>query len=125
MLELVGKNRDKFKKSGVVHCFSGSKETAKRYIDLGFYISFTGSITFRNAEKFPAVIKSLPLDRILVETDCPYLTPVPHRGEINYPRNVKYQAMRIADILGKSFEEISEITTDNAYRLFYKMKRDV
>lgn len=123
MFECVKKNRDKFVKTGVVHCFSGSKETAKEYVDMGFYISFTGSITFKNAAKFPEIIKSLPLERILVETDCPYLTPVPHRGELNYPKYVKYQAMYIAGVLGKSTEEITEITTENAYRLFSKMKR--
>ena len=64
---------------------------------MGFYISFTGAITFKNAAKFPGIIKSLPLERLLVETDCPYLTPVPHRGELNYPKYVKYQAMYIAE----------------------------
>ncbi len=123
MLDCVKRNRDKFSKTGVVHCFSGSKETAKEYVDMGFYISFTGAITFKNAAKFPEIIKSIPLDRILVETDCPYLTPVPHRGEINYPKYVKYQSMYIAGVLGKSSEEVANITTENAYRLFSKMKR--
>lgn len=123
MLEKVKKNVGKFKAGGVVHCFSGSLETAKQYIDLGFYISFTGAITFGNARKFPDIIKNLPLERILIETDCPYLTPVPHRGEVNYPKYVKYQAAHIADILGKSAEEIADVTRENAYRLFTKMKR--
>lgn len=121
MLAAVKANRDKFKKTGVVHCFSGSKEIAQSYVDMGFYISFTGSITFKNAAKFPEIIRNIPLDRILVETDCPYLTPEPHRGELNYPRNVKFQAAKIAEILGRSEEEIAAVTTANAYRLFDKM----
>lgn len=123
MLKKFKDNINKFKASGVVHCFSGSKETALEYIKLGFYISFTGVISFRNAEKFPEIIKSLPKDRILIETDCPYLAPPPHRGEINYPKYVKYQAERIAQILGTDIGEVERFTTDNAYRLFGKMKR--
>lgn len=123
MLKKVKDNIGKFKAGGVVHCFSGSKETALEYIKLGFYVSFTGVISFRNAEKFPEIIKALPRDRILIETDCPYLAPPPHRGEINYPKYVKYQAERIADILGEKVGEVERFTTENAYRLFAKMKR--
>lgn len=123
MLKTVKDNINKFKASGVVHCFSGSKETALEYIKLGFYISFTGVISFRNAEKFPEIIKALPKDRILIETDCPYLAPPPHRGEINYPKYVKYQAERIAQILGEDISEVERFTTENAYALFKKMKR--
>lgn len=123
MMKKVKDNIGKFKVGGVVHCFSGSKETALEYIKLGFYVSFTGVISFRNAEKFPEIIKALPRDRILIETDCPYLAPPPHRGEINYPKYVKYQAERIADILGEKVGEVERFTTENAYRLFAKMKR--
>lgn len=123
MYRLVKENRDKFRAGGVVHCFSGSKETAKSYIDMGFHISFTGSVTFKNAVKFPEIIRALPLDRILVETDCPYLAPVPHRGETNYPKYVRCQAEKIAEILQKDYAEIERQTTQNAYALFGKMKR--
>lgn len=123
MFKLVKANLSKFKAGGVVHCFSGSKETALAYIDLGFHISFTGSITFKNAVKFPDIINSLPIERILVETDCPYLAPVPHRGEVNYPKYVRFQAEKIAEITGRTYEEIERITTLNAYSLFTKMKR--
>lgn len=123
MYAFVKSNRSKFKAGGVVHCFSGSRETAKLYVDMGFYISFTGSITFKNAVKFEDIIRSLPPERILVETDCPYLAPVPHRGETNYPRFVRHQAEKIAQILNREYEEIERLTTNNAYALFTKMRR--
>lgn len=123
MLCAVEKNLDKFKKKGVVHCFSGSKETALRYVEMGFYISFTGSITFPNATKFPEIIRALPLDRILIETDCPYLTPQPFRGTLNYPKYVKCQAEKIASVLSLPFNEIERITRENSYRLFDKMSQ--
>ena len=124
MEKAIKRNFSQIKKGAVVHCFSGSLETALKYIDMGFYISFTGSITFKNAKKFPEIIKALPLERIMIETDCPYLTPTPFRGQTNYPKFVTYQAKRIAEILDKSEEEIEKITTDNAYRFFTKLKRD-
>ena len=107
---------------GVMHCFSGSKETAKKYVDMGFYISFSGSITFKNATSFPDIIKAVPIDRIMIETDCPYLTPVPLRGRTNYPAYVKYQAARIAEILGKTEEEVREITQRNTMTVYTKIK---
>ena len=106
-----------------MHCFSGSYETAKIYVDMGFYISFAGPITFKNNNKAEQIIKNLPLERILIETDSPYLTPVPYRGQLNRPAYVKYQAQKIADVVGKDYEEIVDITTNNAYTLFTKMKR--
>lgn len=124
MENAIKRNYSKIKKGAVVHCFSGSLETALKYIDMGFYISFTGSITFKNAKKFPDIIKALPLDRIMIETDCPYLTPTPYRGQTNYPRFVAYQAKRIAEILDRDENEIVDITTNNAYRFFTKLKRD-
>ncbi len=119
----IKENRSKITNGAVVHCFSGSLETALQYIDLGFYISFTGSITFKNARKFPDIIRALPLDRILIETDCPYLAPTPHRGETNYPRFVRYQAEKIAEFKEIPVDEIIRATTDNAYRIFTKMSR--
>ena len=124
MDKVLSRNADKLRNGVVMHCFSGSKETAQKYVDMGFYISFSGSVTFKNAKKFYDIVPVVPLDRILIETDCPYLTPHPHRGETNYPRFVRFQAEKIAEILGLSFEEVEKITTDNAYRIFTKMKRD-
>ena len=124
MDRVLSRNADKLRNGVVMHCFSGSKETAQKYADMGFYISFSGSVTFKNAKKFYDIVPVVPLDRILIETDCPYLTPHPHRGETNYPRFVRFQAEKIAEILGLSFEEAEKITTDNAYRIFTKMKRD-
>ena len=122
MEKVLRANLSKLKKGAVVHCYSGSLETALKYIDMGFYISFTGSITFKNAKKFPDIIKALPIERIMIETDCPYLAPTPHRGELNYPRFVCYQAQKIAEILDISPAEVESITTQNAYRFFEKLK---
>ncbi len=122
MENIIKEHRNLLKGGAVMHCFSGSKETALKYVDMGFYISFSGSITFKNAVKFPDIIRALPLDRILIETDCPYLTPVPFRGKLNYPAYVRFQAQKIAEILGKDFEEIAEITEQNTYNIFTKMK---
>ncbi len=119
--KIIKSNLSKIRKGAVVHCFSGSLETALQYIDLGFYISFTGSITFKNARKFPDIIRALPMDKILIETDCPYLAPTPHRGETNYPRFVAYQAQKIAEIREMDLMEVERITTKNAYDIFTKM----
>ncbi len=111
------------KGGAVMHCFSGSKESAIKYLGMGMYISFSGAITFRNAVKCEEVIRAVPLDRMLIETDCPYLTPVPHRGEVNYPAYVAFTAERIAAVLDKPVELIKEVTEQNAYNVFKKMKR--
>ena len=120
--DVIREHRDYLPAGAIMHCFSGSKETALCYVDMGFYISFSGSITFKNS-KAAEIISALPLDRILVETDCPYLAPTPHRGKVNYPAYVRYQAEKIAEVRGMSFDEISNITTENAYRAFPKMKK--
>jgi TatD DNase family protein len=91
---------------------------AQRAIDLGFYISISGPITYKNARELPEIVRALPLDRILVETDCPYLTPQPYRGKRNEPVNVLLVAERIAAIRGASLEQVAEATTANARRLF-------
>ncbi|WP_447973243.1 TatD family hydrolase [Nitrospira sp. Kam-Ns4a] len=107
---------------GVFHCFSGDAALARQALDLGFYLSFSGVVTFRNAEPLREIAKTVPLDRMLVETDCPYLTPVPHRGKRNEPAYVRLVAERIADLTrpaGPSpLEEIGRITSENAQRLF-------
>lgn len=123
MFSIVKDNLRKMPKKGVMHCFSGSLETALSYIDMGFYISFSGAITFKNAKKFPEIIKALPKDRVLAETDCPYLAPSPYRGQTNYPKYVKYVVETLAVVWGIDYEKAAEITTQNAFRLFDKMKK--
>ena len=108
--------------AGVLHCFTESIEMAKAAIDLNYMISFSGIITFKNASELREVIKQIPLERILIETDAPYLAPVPHRGKKNEPKNVVEVAQCIADLKGLSIEEVAESTSDNFYRLFSKAK---
>jgi TatD DNase family protein len=103
---------------GVMHCFSGSRETAKICLDMGFYISFAGPVTFKNARRLQEVAGEVPLDRLLVETDCPYLTPEPWRGKRNEPAYVKYVAQRIAAIRGLELEDLAQAVCASACRLF-------
>ena len=107
---------------GVFHCFSGDAWLAKDALDLGFYLSFSGVITFHNAAMLRDIVKTVPLDRLLVETDCPYLTPVPHRGKRNEPAYVTLVAAKIAEARGSTTaldgEEIARVTSENARRLF-------
>ncbi|MFP7210768.1 TatD family hydrolase [Bacillus safensis] len=103
---------------GIMHCFTGSLETAKACMDMNFYISFGGPVTFKNAKKPKEVVKEIPSDRLLIETDCPYLTPVPFRGKRNEPSYVKYIAEQIAELREISFEELAELTTKNAKKVF-------
>lgn len=107
---------DKF--GGVMHCFTESWEMAQRAIDLNFYISFSGIVTFQNAKELKEVAKKVPLDRMLVETDAPYLAPVPFRGKPNQPAYVKHVAEYIAQLRGISFEQLAEQTTKNFFTLF-------
>jgi TatD DNase family protein len=108
---------------GVLHCFTESKEMAFAAIDMGFYISFSGILTFKSANSLREVAKALPQDRILVETDSPWLAPVPHRGQTNQPVYVKQVAQFLADLRGESFETVSEYTTNNFYQLFPEAKQ--
>jgi TatD DNase family protein len=103
---------------GVIHCFTGDYNAARAYLDLGFYLSFTGIITFKNAEPLREVVRRVPLERMLVETDSPYLTPVPHRGKRNEPAYVRWVAEMIARIKAICLEEVAETTTGNAAALF-------
>lgn len=103
---------------GVIHCFTGDYETAKGFMDLGFFISFSGIVTFKNAENVRDAAKRIPLDRMLIETDSPYLAPVPFRGKRNEPAYVIHIAEKIAELRGASYEKIAEITTINARELF-------
>jgi TatD DNase family protein len=102
---------------GIMHCYSGSWETAKMCLDMNFYISFGGPVTFKNAKQPKEVLAQVPLDRLLIETDAPYLTPHPYRGKRNESAHVKLVAEAAAEIKGISFEEIARITTENAIRL--------
>ena len=103
---------------GVVHCFSGNKGLAKKYLDLGFMISFTGIITFPKADDLREIVKTTPLDRIMVETDSPFLAPVPYSGKTNQPAYVKNVAESVAQVKGLDFEEVAKVTTENAVKFF-------
>ncbi len=122
--EAHGDVMDIFKKTrikevgGVLHSFSGSAEMALECIKLGLYISISGPVTFENARKTVEAVKQVPLDMLLIETDSPYLTPVPHRGKRNYPGYVRFVAEKIAEIKGISFEEVARQTLENGKRLF-------
>ncbi|HIU64635.1 MAG TPA: TatD family hydrolase [Candidatus Avacidaminococcus intestinavium] len=107
--------------TGVFHCYSGSLETAKELLKLGFYLGFGGTSTFKNAEKVREVLKYAPLDRILLETDSPYLTPVPFRGKRNNPAYTELVARNAALLRGVTEEEIIEKTTENVKKLFFKI----
>ena len=108
----------KGKLRGVIHWFTGDYVAARNYLDLGFYLSFTGIITFKNAEPLREVVRKAPLDRMLVETDSPYLTPVPHRGKRNEPAYVRLVAETVAQIKGISLEEAAYTTSRNVRELF-------
>ncbi|CUS48951.1 MAG: TatD family hydrolase [Idiomarinaceae bacterium HL-53] len=104
--------------SGVLHCFTESLEMAKQALELGFYISISGIATFRNAEELRDVIRALPLDRLLIETDSPWLAPVPHRGQENEPAYVSEVANCVAKVKGVSLETVAQKTCENFYQLF-------
>lgn len=104
--------------NGVMHCFSGSCEMAKIMLDLGFYISIAGQVTFKNAPKVREVAKMIPIDRLLIETDSPYLTPEPHRGERNNSANVRFTCVKIAELKGISAEELAKMTLENGKKFY-------
>ena len=107
-----------FEVGGVIHCFSGDNAMASECLDVGFHISIPGTVTFSNASALQRIVKSLPLERILVETDAPFLTPVPFRGKRNEPSYVKYVAEKIAEIKKLDFEDVAAVTSENARTLF-------
>ena len=116
-VDVLKEYKDCYKK-GIMHCYAGSIETSKELEKLGFYFSFAGPLTYKNANTLRNVAQSIPLDRILVETDDPYLTPTPHRGKINHPSYVIYVAEELANIKNMSYEEIQEITYKNSLKVF-------
>lgn len=104
--------------NGVVHCFSGSAETAREILKLGMMISFTGVLTFKNAKKAIAACAAVPLDRLMIETDCPYMSPEPYRGRRNFSGYVEFVARKMAEIKGVSYDELVNITERNAKRFY-------
>lgn len=110
--------KDEGIKQGVIHCYGGNLAEAKQFVDLGFYLGFTGIVTFDKTGLLEEIVKWIPEDKILIETDAPYLSPAPYRGRRNEPVYVKHVAEKIAEIKNKSVEEIIEITGNNAIKLF-------
>ncbi len=108
----------KHKPKGVLHCFSGSKETAEEVVSLGMYIGLGGALTFKNARKAVEVCEKIPVEKILLETDCPYMAPVPMRGKRNDSSLIAYIAQRVAEIKGIATQEVIDITTENCKKLF-------
>jgi len=108
----------------ILHCFSSSRELALRGIELGMHVSFSGIVTFKRSDSLRALAAELPVDRLLVETDAPYLAPVPHRGHRNEPAYVVEIAKVLAEALGMPLDDLAAATTDNFYRLFNKIPRD-
>lgn len=115
-------NLKEYKPKGVLHCFSGSAETAREVVKLGMYIGFTGVLTFKNSKKAWAACEAVPIDRLLLETDCPYMAPVPHRGERSESSMIKFTAAKMAEIKGVSTEEMIETARENGERLFFNGK---
>ena len=122
-INCIKKSVDKFSSTGLIHCFTSTKELAKEVLNKGFYISFSGIITFKNAIDLIEVVKYVPLDRILVETDAPYLAPVPHRGKRNEPSFVHHTLEKVAEIKKVDASKMAEITTNNFFNLFSKVKQ--
>lgn len=118
--EILAEEAGKRPLAGVIHCFSTGRELAEKAMELGFLISLSGIVTFKTAEPLRQIVRDLPLDRILVETDSPYLAPVPKRGKQNEPSFLVHTAAEVARLKGISAEELAEATTANFYRLFAK-----
>ena len=123
MLKEEGEDGSAGSAGGVFHCFTETAEVARAGLDLGFYISFSGILTFKNAQDLRDVAAFVPMDRILIETDSPYLAPVPHRGKTNNPSYVPFVAQQIAHIRGLPIEDVARITSDNFDRLFSAVSR--
>ncbi|HET6973672.1 MAG TPA: TatD family hydrolase [Pyrinomonadaceae bacterium] len=117
-IEILKSEYDGAQRRGVFHCFSGSMNLARRSIEIGFMISFSGIVTFKKADELRAVAKEVPLDRLLIETDCPYLTPIPYRGKRNEPAYVVEVARALATLHGVDIEDMARITSENFNRFF-------
>lgn len=121
MLKILKDNKSKLEYGGVMHCFSGSKETATELMKLGLYISFSGTVTFKNAANLKEIAKFVPVDRCLTETDCPYLAPHPLRGTVNEPKNIPLIAEHVAFLKGINVLDFAENVMKNAKALFKKL----
>lgn len=124
MYNLLKENKRKLEYGAILHCYSGSKEMLVEYAKLGLYFSFGGAITFKNALEKPDIIKEAPLERLLIETDCPYMTPHPYRGKINFPKYANIVCDKLAEILGMEKERLESITTSNTERFFRLPKKE-
>lgn len=119
-IRILSDEMKKGKFKGIIHCFSTSFDLAEKAMDMGLYISISGIVTFKRSEELREMVKKIPLDKLLVETDSPFLAPVPYRGKTNEPAYTKYVAQCIADIKGIDLKEVAEKTTDNFFELFSK-----
>ncbi len=117
MLEIMKSMKAKLT-GGIIHCFSGSAEIAKEYLKLGYYISFAGPLTFKKAPKLQEACRIVPADRLLIETDSPYMAPEPVRGRRNEPANVRYVGIKLAELRGETPEAVAEYTTKNAMKVY-------
>lgn len=115
MMDILAEHKPE---NAIIHCYSGSAEMAKELVKMGYYISFSGTVTFKNAKKVQQAAEVVPLDRLLIETDCPYLCPEPERGSRNDPSKIRFTAQKLAEIKGVTFEEIAKVTTENAKRVY-------
>ncbi len=115
MMDILAEHKPK---NAIIHCYSGSAEMAKELVKMGYYISFSGTVTFKNATKVQQAAEVVPLDRLLIETDCPYLCPEPERGRRNDPTKIRFTAEKLAEIKGVTFEEMAKITMENAKRIY-------
>jgi len=122
-LALIEEEYNKAPFRGLIHCFSASDEFAQRVVAMGFYISISGIVTFKKAQDLREAVKNVPVDRLLVETDAPYLAPIPKRGKRNEPAYTAFTAAKVAEIKGLSEEEFAKQSTDNYFTLFSKAKR--
>ncbi|WP_114008692.1 TatD family hydrolase [Cohaesibacter intestini] len=123
MISILSEGMEEGPYKAILHCFSSGRELAMRAVDMGMYVSLSGILTFKRSQDIRDIVSDVPLDRLLVETDAPYLAPMPYRGKRNEPAYVAHTAEVLADVKGVSKDEIAQITTDNFFRLFSKAER--
>lgn len=123
-IQILTEEYEKGPFTGVIHCFSSGWEVAEKSMEIGFYISISGIVTFKAAEELRNHVQKIPLNRLLVETDSPYLAPMPNRGKTNEPSFVKHTALKVAELKSISEDEISRVTTENFFTLFNKIQRE-
>ena len=123
MISILTEGMEEGAYKAVLHCFSSGRDLAMRAIEMGMYVSLSGIMTFKRSQDIRDIVADIPLDRLLVETDAPYLAPMPYRGKRNEPAYVAHTAQALAEVMGVSLQEITEATTNNFFRLFSKAKR--